>query len=155
MIQQWVTFGFIEISSLNLQEKQQLLQMQGILDQLYILFGKQLTKTKNSEAQNVQLQNKIKDLKREKQYLELQKELLEIKLDRQNVDMTSVGHIPIVDSKTQTCKVPTESMGAQVAHMYPGEVWEVSKSKSHRNRKRKVREAKEIEEEELIQQQEE
>ena len=52
VIQQWVTFGFIEISSLNLQEKQQLLQMQGILDQLYILFGKQLAKTKDSEAQN-------------------------------------------------------------------------------------------------------
>ncbi len=98
VIQQWVTFGFIEISNLSLQEKQQLLQMQGILDQLYVLFGKQLAKTKDSEAQNEQLQNTIRDLKREKQYLELQKELLEIKMEGQRVGMTNNSLNPAVDS---------------------------------------------------------
>ncbi len=56
---------------------------------------------------------------------------------------------------TQTSNVATESKGVQVIHAYPGEVWDVSKSKLHRNRKRKAREAKENEEEELIQQLEE
>ena len=136
------------------------MQMQGILDQLYVLFGRQIAKTKDLKTQNMELEKKIQELQKEKQHLELQKELLEAKMENQKMNQAIHAQCLTTERETQTQKVESEMKGTQMTLAHTGnaeksEIWEVSKSKLYRDRKKKAREAKEMEEEELIQQLEE